>query len=307
LIAVVVAAIIYLAFGWNLLITSLVRGGLFALMAVGLSLVFGVMNIPHFAHGEFYMLGAYAAFFAYRKWGLYPLLVILIAGLIDFAVGAAVEKSVFYPLRRRSREGWIMNSFLLTVGLSFVLQNGVQAIWGAEYRGVTSYWKGALQIGSLGISVDRAVAFLIAIVSIVVFWFFLQRTRTGRAIRAVAQDETGAKLMGINIDNVQTLTFALSSMLAGIAGASLLSINPAYPTVGLVPLYVSWYVVILVGLGNVAAAIPGGFIVGLLQTLSSYYLGVGWQDAASLAIIIVILLVRPAGIFGSEVKGVWER
>ncbi|HIC88392.1 MAG TPA: branched-chain amino acid ABC transporter permease, partial [Anaerolineae bacterium] len=286
---------------------SLVRGGLFALMAVGLSLVFGVMNIPHFAHGEFYMLGAYAAFFAYRKWGLYPLLVILIAGLIDFAVGAAVEKSVFYPLRRRSREGWIMNSFLLTVGLSFVLQNGVQAIWGAEYRGVTSYWKGALQIGSLGISVDRAVAFLIAIVSIVVFWFFLQRTRTGRAIRAVAQDETGAKLMGINIDNVQTLTFALSSMLAGIAGASLLSINPAYPTVGLVPLYVSWYVVILVGLGNVAAAIPGGFIVGLLQTLSSYYLGVGWQDAASLAIIIVILLVRPAGIFGSEVKGVWER
>ena len=307
MIAVVVAAIIYLAFGWNLLITSLVRGGLFALMAVGLSLVFGVMNIPHFAHGEFYMLGAYAAFFAYRKWGLYPLLVILIAGLIDFAVGAAVEKSVFYPLRRRSREGWIMNSFLLTVGLSFVLQNGVQAIWGAEYRGVTSYWKGALQIGSLGISVDRAVAFLIAIVSIVVFWFFLQRTRTGRAIRAVAQDETGAKLMGINIDNVQTLTFALSSMLAGIAGASLLSINPAYPTVGLVPLYVSWYVVILVGLGNVAAAIPGGFIVGLLQTLSSYYLGVGWQDAASLAIIIVILLVRPAGIFGSEVKGVWER
>lgn len=293
---------------WDLFIVGILRGGLYALMAVGLSLVFGVTNIPNFAHGEFYMLGAYIAFIAYKILGLPPTLAILLAGLFGFVLGAVVEKGVFYPLRIRTKEGWIMNTFLLTVGLSFVLQNAAQAIWKTKFRGIPQFWKGSVNLGGrMNIPADRIVALLIALVVIAIFWFFLRRTTTGRAIRAVAQDERGAMLVGINLNNIQTLTFALSCMLAGIAGASLLSITPASPTIGLNPLYKSWYVVILVGLGNVFGAIAGGFIVGMLETLSYYFLGADWQNVASLAILILLLLVKPTGLFGSEVKGIWER
>jgi branched-chain amino acid transport system permease protein len=114
-------------------------------------------------------------------------------------------------------------------------------------------------------------------------------------------------LMGINLRSVYTLTFALGTMLAGLAGASLLSINPAYPYMGLVPVWKSWFVLILVGLGNVYGSIIGGFIVGILETVSHFYVGAAWQDIGSLAVIITLLIVKPTGLFGSSVKGVWER
>lgn len=309
---------------WDLFVTGILRGGMYALMAVGLSLVFGVMNIPNFAHGEFYMLGAYVAYIVHRTWDLpsllatimplslasvvAPVLAILAAGLFGFVLGLLVEKGVFYPLRIKAKEGWIINTFLLTVGLSFVVQNVALSIWGAKHRGIPGYWKGSLNLGGrMNIPTDRLVAFLLAVLIIGVFWFFMRRTRTGRAIRAVSQDERGAELVGINLNSIQTLTFALSCMLAGIAGASLLSITPANPTTGLNPLYKSWYVVILAGLGNVAGAIAGGFIVGMIESVAYYQWGADWQNVISLAILIVLLLVKPTGLFGSEVKGIWER
>lgn len=293
---------------WELLLTGVMRGGLYALMAVGLSLVFGVMNIPQFAHGEFYMLGAYIAYFIFQWGGWSPALAIPLAAAAGFLVGALIERSLFLPLRRRSKEQWTLNSFLLTVGLSFVLQNGALALWGANYRGVVRYWSGSFHFATtMSISMDRVVGFGISIVSIAFFWLFLARTRVGRAIRAVAQDETGARLVGIDLDRIQSLTFALSTMLAALAGASLLSINPAHPSMGSEALYKSWYVVILSGLGNVGGAIPGGFLLGILETLSYYVFGAGWQDVISLSVLILILLFKPGGLFGSEVKGIWEQ
>jgi branched-chain amino acid transport system permease protein len=287
----------------DLMVTGILRGGLYALMAVGLSLVLGVMNIPHFAHGEFYMLGAYAAYLVYRVWGLDPSLAILCGALAGLLVGALVERLVFYPLRRRSPEQWTLNTFLVTVGLSVFMQNSAQTLWGLKFRGIRQYWSGTIHLGSrIGISIDRTVAFLIAILAIGVFWLFLAHTRLGRAIRAVAQDETGAMLVGIDIHRIHMLTFALSSMLAAIAGASLLSINPAHPSMGLAPLYKSWYVVILVGLGNVGGSIAGGFILGLLETFSSYVFGSSWQDVVCLPVLILILIFKPAGIFSRQLK-----
>jgi len=297
-----------LAAFWDLILTGLLRGGFYALMALGLALVLGVMNVSHFAHGEFYMVGAYAAYFAHTAFGLNPLLAILMAGLIGFAIGALVEKVVIYSLRKRTKEDWVMNTFLLTVGISFVFINSAKLIWGARFRGVAHYWEGTIYLSEgLRISIDRGAGFLIAIAAIALTWFFLNRTQLGRAIRAVAQDEIGAMLVGINLDRMNTLTFALSSLLAGIAGGSLLSINAAYPYMGLRPSNRSWYVVMLVGLGNVGGAIIGGFIVGIVETLSYYFLGAGWQDVASLLILVLILLFKPSGIFGTEVKGVLER
>jgi len=276
---------------------------MYVLMAIGLSLGFGVMKIPNFAHGEFYMLGAYLSFFAVVIWGFPPILAIAIAAMGGFLVGAVIEKTTFYPLRKRYKGDWIMNSFLVTAGLSFILQNLTQAVLGADFRGVPQYWEGSIDwFGGLNISIDRVVGFVIAMVSVAVFYLFLKKTKTGNAILAVSEHETGAMLMGIELNRIHTLTFALSSMLAAIAGAALLSIIPAYPTMGLQPLYKSWFVVILVGLGNIEATIVGGFIVGLIEVISTFSMGDMWQDVISLSLIILVLLFKPSGIFGKKIK-----
>lgn len=291
----------------DILITGILRGGLYALMAVGLSLVFGVMNIPNFAYGELYMLGAYFAFFAITAFNLAPIPGIVTAAVVAFIVGGLIEKSLFYTLRKRSQKQWLMNTFLLTLGISVILQNGVKAIWGATYRGIPAYWPGSVKIGTMNVANDRVIGFVIAMLAIAVFWFFLNKTRIGRAIRAVSMDETGSQLVGIDLNWIHTLTFALSCMLAALAGASLLSITPASPVMGVMPLYKSWFVLILVGMGNIEGSIIGGFIVGLLETVSYMALGAGWQDAVSLMIIILILLFKPSGLFAKKgVRTVWE-
>lgn len=292
---------------WELFVTGILRGGTYALMAVGLALVFGVMNIAQFAHGEFFMIGAYAAFFGVTVLGLPPVPAILLAMVVSFGVGVVIERSVFLPLRRRSEE-WVMNAFLLTVGLSFVLQNLVLEFLGPTYRGVPQYWLAAYEITpGLNVSLDRIAGFVIAMAAIAALWLFLQRTQMGRAIRAVSQDERGATLVGISLSRIHVVTFALSTALAGLAGASLLPLTQAYPSVGFRPLVDSWFVVMLVGLGNIEGCLVGGFIVGILETAAYYRLGAGWQDVITLCVLILILLFKPSGLFGSEVKGVWER
>lgn len=291
----------------NLLLTGLLRGGLYALMAVGLALVFGVMNICHFAHGEYYVLGAYAAFFAYVTYGMDPITSIIIAAMLSFLAGVVTDKLLFSPLRKRSKGDWVVNAFLLTAGLSVVLQNVYRQVFGMRYRGITQYWNASIKVLGMNVSADRVIAFCIALLAIAALWVFLQKTRPGRAIRAVSQDEQGAVLLGINLDNIHTLTFALGSMLAGLGGASLLSLSPAYPFGGNKPLIASWFVVTIAGLGNVQGAIIGGLIVGLFESVTYFYLGQGWQDVASLALLILLLLFKPTGLFGTQIKSVWER
>lgn len=286
----------------DLLIGGVLRGGMYVLMAMGLSLVFGVMKIPNFAHGEFYMIGAYLCYFSSAVWGLSAPVSFIVAALGGFLIGALIEKITFYPLRRRSQKDWILNSFLLTAGLSFVLQNLAQALLGVDFKGVPQLWGGDFAFAGMHISGDRIIGFLIAMGTVAVFWLFLRKTRTGNAIRAVSEHETGAMLMGIDLNTIHTLTFALSCMLAAVAGAALLAIIPAYPFMGLQPLYKSWFVVILVGLGNVEATIVGGFIVGLLETFATFAVGAAFQDVISLSIIILVLLFKPSGLFGKSLK-----
>jgi branched-chain amino acid transport system permease protein len=201
-----------------------------------------------------------------------------------------------------------MNAFLVTVGISFVMTNGATLVLGPNFRGIPRYWN-VPPIDMLGVrvSVERLVAFGVAVITIVLLWLFLRNTRTGRAIRAVSQDETGAMLVGINLDSIQSLTFALATATAAMAGAVLLFMFQAYPTVGLKPLYFAWYVVMLAGLGNIAGAAAGGFIVALLQTATQQYFGVAWEDVIPTLIMVIVLIVVPSGIFGSEVKGIQEQ
>jgi branched-chain amino acid transport system permease protein len=321
IISIVVLIIATAVSGPFILINTIVTGGMWALMAAGLSLVFGVMNVVNFAHGELFMVGTLAAYFVFTPLHqslennpspllgfLAPFVGIFASLVVGALLGVVMELLVFRQLRKRTKEQWVMNSFLLTVGISVILINGVQLIWGTNFKGITHYWNlPPIKFGDVAVSVDRAVAFVLAMVTMAAFWYFLRRTRTGRAIRAVAQDENGAQMVGIDLDGIQVLTMGLSSALAALAGGSLLFLFPSYPTVGLKPLYIAWYVVIIAGLGNVAGALVGGFIVALLNTLTSYYVGVGWEDVIPTAFIMLILLIKPSGLFGSEVKGIHEQ
>jgi branched-chain amino acid transport system permease protein len=307
--------------GTSQLANVIVTGGMWALLAAGLALVFGVMNIPHFAHGESFMVGSYVGYFIFNPLHDYlkdnpnallaaiaPILGVLVAAVVGFVLGAVLERLIFAPLRNRTRAGWVMNTFLLTVGLSFILTNGTTLVLGADFRGIPRYYDvEPFEFLGMRLAVDRIVAFAVAIITIAILTYFMQRTRTGRAIRAVAQDETGAQLVGINLNFIHTLTFALATAMAAMAGASLLFMFQAYPVVGLKPLYLAWYVVMLVGLGNVYGAIVGGFIVALLQTATQQFAGISWELVIPTGVMILILILVPSGIFGSEVKGVQEQ
>ena len=306
----------------SIVVNTLVTGGMWALMAAGLAMVFGVMNIPNFAHGELFLVGSFTAFTVYSPiqdallndpsltWlkviGPFPgMIAALVVGAI---AGALLEVILFRPLRRRSREQWVMNTFLLTAGVSVVAVNGYRLTIGNDFHGVPAYWDvPPLRLFGVPISVDRLMVLVIAIVTIALFALFLQRTRLGRAIRAVSQDETGAQMAGIDLNRIFILTMGISCALAALAGASLLFLFPAYPDVGLQPLYLAWFVVILAGLGNIPGAVVGAFIVALLQNLTVFYTEVGWVDVLPTVFIILILLFKPSGLFGSAVKGVWEQ
>jgi branched-chain amino acid transport system permease protein len=189
-----------------------------------------------------------------------------------------------------------------------VLIYGLTLILGPNFRGIPRYYDvPPIEFLGMRIAVDRIFAFVIAIITIGALTYFMQRTRTGRAIRAVSQDETGAQLVGINLGFIHTLTFSLATAMAAMAGAALLFMFQAYPTVGLKPLYLAWYVVMMVGLGNVYGAIVGGFIVALLQTATQQFVGISWELVIPTVVMILILILVPSGIFGSEVKGVQEQ
>jgi branched-chain amino acid transport system permease protein len=274
-----------------------------------------------FAHGEFFMIGTLVAYYVFTPISAYtgshpesvlvllgPVITILAAMVIGALAGGVTELLIFRQLRKRSRENWVMNAFLLTVGLSVVLINGHQLFFGADFKGIVGYYSGApFTIMDVYISRDRGFALIVAAVVVAGFWYFMAYTRTGRAIRAVSQDETGALMVGIGLNGILLLTMSLSCALAAIAGAGLLFMYPSYPSVGLEPLYMAWFVVILAGLGNVLGAVMCSFMVALLKVLTIEYIGSGWDFVVPSILIIMILIFKPSGIFGSEVRGVLDK
>jgi branched-chain amino acid transport system permease protein len=306
----------------DLLQNTLVTGGMWALMAGGLALVFGVMNIPSFVHGDLFMIGTLVALYVFQpvqkiilgdpsnelvKW-TGPFLGMGLAFLVGAVIGILMELLLFRLLRQRSKEQWVMNTFLMTAGVGIIFQNIAMIVFGNLPKGISRYWDmPPLVIAGARLGIDRLVTFVIAMIVLGVFAYFLQRTRTGRAMRAVSMDEVGAQMAGIGLTRIYQLTLALSCGLAALAGAVLLWQNPFIPTVGNSPLLIAWYVVILAGLGNVQGAVVGAFLVALVQQLTGYFIALDWVDVLPTAIIILILLFKPSGLFGSEVKGVWEQ
>jgi branched-chain amino acid transport system permease protein len=306
--------------GPSLLVDSLVLGLLWALVAAGLTLVFGVMNVANLAQGAMFMIGTLAAFHAHRilvglvasnAWLalLVPLLVIVVASAASAVVGLIVDVVLLVPLRRSAGADWIVSTFAITIGLSVFLTNLHQIVFGSEAKGIVGYFPqfAPLRVAGLAISPDRVFAFAVGVCALGALGVLLSRSRLGRAMRAVAQDETGARLVGIPVPRIHALTFALGSAASGLAGGTLLFQFPSSPHVGQAPLYLAWMIVIIAGLGNVAGTILAGIVIALLDNATAYILGATWTSLVPFVALMALLIARPSGLFGRGASGVWER
>ncbi|NIR31337.1 MAG: branched-chain amino acid ABC transporter permease [Gammaproteobacteria bacterium] len=283
----------------EVLLQGFVRGSMYALMGVGLSLIFGIMGVKNFSHGELFMLGTYVMFFVSVLMGLPFLAGIIGAAVVLFLVGMLIERGLVEPLRKRAGRDWLLDSFVLTIGLMVLLQNLALIVFGSRRRGITQMVEGSLQLGDIIISYERLVILAMATLTVVLLWAFIKYTSLGKAIRATSQDPESAQTLGIDINRVYTYTFGLGAALAGIAGALLISIFPAYPTVGFQPIIKSIAVVILGGLGNVPGAIAAGLLLGVIEAYTIFFMSAGWQQVMTALLVVLILMFRPYGLFSS--------
>jgi branched-chain amino acid transport system permease protein len=276
------------------LVNGLVLGGTYALLGIGLTLIFGLMSVVNFAHGEFYTLGAYAAFAVLALAG-WPFFVALAAAIAAGAVlGALCEQTLLRPLRGES----IDTVMLVMIGLWIAMQNAELLGWGGVAKNiVTPLPAQPLALGPVSLSPLRLVVFVISGLLILGAHLLLAKTRLGRAMRATFQDRETAALMGVSIERIHMITFAFGAGLAAAAGALLGPVFLLYPSMGDLASQKAFCVVILGGLGNFAGAALGGLVLGVAEELGAGYVSSGYRDAVGFLIIVAVLLLRPAGLF----------
>jgi len=283
----------------QVLVQGIVRGSMYALMASGLSLIFGIMGVKNFSHGELFMIGTYVMFYTVGVLGLpWPIGVIAAAAVL-FVLGMAIERTLIETLRRRAGRDWLLDAFVLTIGMLVVLQNLALIVFGSERQGVSSLIDGSLVYGAIIVSYERLMIVAVGAAVGLAVWAFIRFSSLGKAIRATSQDPEAAQTLGIDIQRVYTATFGLGAALAGVAGALLISIYPAYPTVGAQVVIKSIAAVILGGLGNVPGAIAAAFLLGIIEAYSTFFMSAGWQNVMVAVLVVIILMIRPSGLFSS--------
>lgn len=283
----------------ELLVNAVMLGAVYALFAIGLSLIFGVLEFVNFAHGEFYMLGAMATATLVQTVGLpYWLAVPLVAAA---AVVAGV--ALYDGLLRRLRQGDFEKSILITIGLAMVLQNGALVVWGPTPRLVTTgFTTDVLQAGDLVIPVARVIALGVSLAALAAVWLVLYRTRAGLALRGVAQSREAALMVGIRPHRVSRLAVAAGIGLCGLSGAVLALIYTVFPAMGVLLVFKAFAIVIIGGLGSIAGAVVVGFGLGLFESVSGVFLGAVTANSLTFLAMILVLLFWPLGLFGRRVR-----
>ncbi len=277
----------------QLIINGLLLGGIYALISIGLTLIFGVIEIINFAHGEFLMLSMYASFWLFQLYGVDPYVSLFMVVPTFFVIGWAVQRIIIQPIIHAPP----LNQIFATVGVSLVLQNAALFFWKADYRTVRTAYS-TLSWGGLMISIPRLVAFILALAIIAALLTFLKRTYTGKAIRALAQEKRAAMLMGIDIYRTYKIAFGIGIACVGAAGAILIPIYYAFPTVGGLFVLIAFVVVILGGYNSLVGALIGGLIIGVVEAFSGFFLSPHLKEAVYFVIFIFILVLRPTGLFG---------
>ncbi|HLE66668.1 MAG TPA: branched-chain amino acid ABC transporter permease [Burkholderiales bacterium] len=278
-------------------LNALMLGGTYALLGIGLTLIFGIMRVVNFTHGELYAFGAYMMYMLVMLAGANFFLSLALAVVLGVALGASLE----FTLLRKLRGADIDTTMLVMIGAWIALQNAEQLAWTGVAKSIDSPFPAApLVIGPVSVLWNRVFVFVVALALIAATYALIHHTRLGKAMRATFQDRDTAALMGIQIGTIHTATFALGSGLAAAAGALLGPVFVAYPTMGDLAALKAFAIVILGGLGNIAGATAGGFILALAEELGAGYISSGYRDAMGFVLIILILAFRPTGLFAQK-------
>lgn len=277
------------------ILNGFVVGSNYALIALGLTIIFGILEVVNFAHGEFYMIGAFMTLFCTTLFGVPFLLAIPIAMGVVALLGMIVERAVFRPILG----GPPINGMLLSFGLSVFLMNMALYLFKADPRKIDSgYSHVVMNFLGLHITLERLLAIVLAFVLVGLLYVFIQRTRLGKAMRAVAQDREAAQLVGVNISAIYTITFAIGCALAAAAGSIMGAIFLVSPTMGWTPVLKSFVVVILGGFGNVPGAILAAMILGQVESLGGGYVSYEYKDAYAFVLLLLAFMFRPQGLLG---------
>lgn len=281
----------------QLIISGLLKGSIYALAAIGMTLIFGVMNIINFAHGALMMMAMYISYWLFALIGMDPYLSLVVSVPSLFVFGALLEKYVIH----RSLDAPEINQFLLTMGILLFLENAALFIFSPDFRAIRVEYQGATaSMGEIIVGLNPLAAGIISSVITVALYFFMKRTDLGRALRAVTANKEAARLMGINLNYIYLIAFGMGSACVGAAGTIISPMYYIFPHVGNIFLLISFVIVVLGGQGNFIGAFVGGLIVGVVESLSVIIVPGSTKDAIVFSIFILVLLFKPSGLFGKR-------
>lgn len=277
-------------------INGIMVGSIYALVALGLTLEYGILNIPNFAHGVLYTVGAYLTFLVVVSLGLNYWIAILCAMAALAIIGMIVHRLVYRPLVNAPH----LNSFIAAIGLIFMFKAAMLLIWGPDFKRYPPINDTVINIFGTIVTTQRILIVLITIILIVILNLFIKKTMAGMTIQALAQDREGALLAGINVERVETMVFAVGSAMAAVAAALISPIFLVYNTMGDFVILKAFVIIILGGMGSIPGAIIGGYIIGLVESLGGAYLSTDYNELIAFAILIGVLAIKPTGLFGAR-------
>ena len=279
-------------------LNGLQTGSIYALVALVYSMVYGIILLLNFAHGDIIMVGAYAAYYAMTTFHLHPIVSVVIAIAASTILGVLIEKVAYTPLRKAPR----LSLLITAIGISFLLENGAQLVFGADTKSMDPIVTGQIVLGSLKISKAAVLTIIVTVIAMVALTLTVQKTKLGKAMRAVSEDMGAAQLMGISLNKTISFTFAVGSALAGIGSVLYLcAYSQASPTMGSMLGLKAFVAAVLGGIGSIPGAMIGGFAIGLLEALVAAVGLSVWKDGVVFAILIFVLLIKPTGILGHKV------
>ena len=281
------------------LISGLGLGSVYAIIALGYSMVYGIAKMLNFAHGDVIMVGAFVAYFAIGSFNMPALIAVLFSVIVCTVLGVVIERLAYKPLRNASS----LSVLITAIGVSYFLQNAAMLLWGTDTKIFPTLLSGSLQLGALSIPWLTLLTIAICILIMVFLTLFINRTKTGRAMRACSEDKGASSLMGINVNRIISITFAIGSGLAAIAAVLLCATYPSvYPTLGSMPGIKAFTAAVFGGIGSIPGAFLGGLLLGVIENLSKAYISAQLSDAIVFAVLIIVLLIKPTGLLGKKIS-----